>query len=60
MSADFENNIAFQTAYALVLKSTEQPNGYTELPPHASRRESQATCLTLLNINTVKLLSLEF
>ncbi|MEX1197095.1 MAG: malate synthase G [Pseudohongiellaceae bacterium] len=38
MSADLDNNLAFQTARALILEGQAQPNGYTELILHSYRR----------------------
>lgn len=37
MSANFDNNVAFQTALALVLQGHKQPNGYTEPLLHKNR-----------------------
>lgn len=37
MSDDFDNNIAFQTALALVFHGHQQPNGYTEPLLHKNR-----------------------
>ncbi|MEH6594024.1 MAG: malate synthase G [Colwellia polaris] len=37
MSSNFDNNVAFQTALALVLQGHKQPNGYTEPLLHKNR-----------------------
>ncbi len=42
MTADFESNIAFQTALELVMDGARQPNGYTEPILHRRRREYKA------------------
>ncbi len=41
MSADRSNNLAFQTARALIFDGTSQPNGYTEPLLHAFREKAK-------------------
>jgi malate synthase len=41
MSDDFDNNIAFQAALALVLQGEQQPSGYTEPLLHQYRLEKK-------------------
>jgi len=42
MATDFDNNIAFKTAYQLVFEGTVQPNGYTEPLLHEFRKLKKA------------------
>ncbi|PCJ22299.1 MAG: malate synthase G [Gammaproteobacteria bacterium] len=42
MAPNFDDNIAFQAACELVLRGTEQPNGYTEPVLHAMRLKLKA------------------
>lgn len=42
MADNFDDNIAFQTALALVFQGHEQPNGYTEPLLHANRIQFKA------------------
>ncbi len=42
MSDDFENSIAFKTAYDLVFKGKEQPSGYTEPLLHLNRLKKKS------------------
>lgn len=45
MSADFDNNIAFQASCELIFTGCVQPNGYTEPVLQARRIEKKATRL---------------
>ncbi|MCF8604135.1 malate synthase G [Gordonia sp. HY442] len=42
LAADFDTNIAFNAAKALILEGTTQPSGYTEPILHRARREYKA------------------
>ncbi|MCF8587738.1 malate synthase G [Gordonia liuliyuniae] len=42
LAADFDSNIAFNAAKALILEGTTQPSGYTEPILHRARREYKA------------------
>jgi malate synthase len=46
MSDDYDSNIAFQAACALVFDGCDQPNGYTEPLLHRFRRQKKAQLAT--------------